>query len=327
MLCNGRSGRVYRTKMITRAIKDTFCANLLSVLRNNDLFVFKRYRSMFVPKSKAVENHHLDIIRNFLQNNKTITVLTGAGVSTESGIPDYRSEEVGMYARSNHTPIRYQEFLRNSDRRQRYWARNFVAWPQFSSFQPNTVHYVLSSWEKSGQLHWLITQNVDALHSKAGTKRLTELHGCSHRVECLSCHMKMPRTEMQVLLTNLNPDWHAESIDIAPDGDVQLDDELVQTFQIPPCPNCGGLLKPEVVFFGDNVEKSKVDFVYDKISESDALLILGTSLQVYSSYRILLAAHKQKKQIGAINIGPIRGGHYLDFHIKAKCGDLFLLLG
>ncbi|GAB1601014.1 NAD-dependent protein lipoamidase sirtuin-4, mitochondrial-like [Argonauta hians] len=313
--------------MITKAIKDIPLNNLIHLLRNNGVFVSKRYRSMFVPKCNPVENHHLDIVRNFLQNNKKITVLTGAGVSTESGIPDYRSEKVGMYARSNHTPVQYQEFLKYDDRRRRYWARNFVAWPQFSSFKPNICHNVLSSWEKSGQIYWLITQNIDALHTRAGSERLTELHGCSHRVECLSCHMKMPRTEMQVLITNLNSDWHAETIEIAPDGDVRLDEEQVKSFKVPPCPNCGGILKPEVVFFGDNVDKSKVEFVNNKIMESDALLILGTSLQVYSSYRILLAARKQNKQIGAICIGKIRGENYLDFHIKAKCGDMFLLLG
>ncbi len=144
----------------------------------------------------------------------------------------FRSEHVGLYARTDRRPVQYQEFVRHSHVRQRYWARNFVGWPQFAGFQPNASHKALSDWEKHGKVFWLVTQNVDALHTKAGSEKLTELHGCSHRVVCLSCDMKMSRWDLQSLLKEHNPYWDIESTEIAPDGDVLLDDDLVKSFKV-----------------------------------------------------------------------------------------------
>lgn len=300
---------------------------LISFCFRKNVQIFFRSHShhthSFVPANRPVLEEELYILRKFLRRTDRLFVMTGAGVSTESGIPDYRSEKVGLYARTDHRPVQYQEFLKSADRRQKYWARNFVAWPTFSSFQPNICHESLAQWEREGRLSWLVTQNVDALHTKAGSRRVTELHGCSHRVHCLNCSHKMTRPAMQNLITDWNPGWNIESVDIAPDGDVQLKDEQVKEFKVPPCPNCGGILKPEIIFFGDNVARPTVDFVFNKLKECDAMLLLGTSLYIYSGYRFAKAAHEQKKPIGAINIGLIRGDDLLDFQINARCGEVF----
>lgn len=135
----------------------------------------------FVPDCNTTDAQSLELLQDFVSQAKHLFVMSGAGISTESGIPDYRSEGVGLYARTDRRPMQHAEFVRSAKSRQRYWARNFVAWPQFSSHQPNSAHKALQQWEEKRKLHWLVTQNVDALHSKAGQKRLTELHGCSHR--------------------------------------------------------------------------------------------------------------------------------------------------
>ncbi|KAF7486550.1 Hypothetical predicted protein [Marmota monax] len=135
----------------------------------------------FVPSSPPLDPEKVKELQRFITLSKKLLVMTGAGISTESGIPDYRSEKVGLYARTDQRPIQHGDFVRSAPIRQQYWARNFVGWPQFSSHQPNPAHWALSNWEKLGKLHWLVTQNVDALHTKAGSQRLTELHGCMHR--------------------------------------------------------------------------------------------------------------------------------------------------
>ncbi|XP_060585695.1 NAD-dependent protein lipoamidase sirtuin-4, mitochondrial-like [Ruditapes philippinarum] len=247
---------------------------------------------------------------------------SGAGISTESGIPDYRSEGVGLYARSTNRPVQYQDFVKDPNIRQRYWARNYVGWPKFGFFLPNKSHVALAEWERKGKVHWLITQNVDALHYKAGSKNVTELHGSAHRVMCLICDHKMTRPEMQVLIESYNPNWSAQSDEIAPDADVQLTQDQIDGFKVPPCPSCGGPLKPEITFFGDNVLKPIVEFVHDKVKESDSLLFVGTSLQVYSGYRFAAAAKDQGKPIAILNIGPTRADKLAHLQIHGKCGDI-----
>ena len=186
----------------------------------------------FVPESKPVLSEQFLEIQNFINDAGKLLCLTGAGLSTESGIPDYRSAGVGLYARTNRRPMQYQDFIKNSSNRQRYWARNFTGWPQFSSFEPNASHKALSKWEKSGKLHSLVTQNVDALHTKAGNKNVFELHGCTHRVICLSCDLKLPRLELQEMFHELNPTWDITTNEIAPDGDVLLTDDQIKSFKV-----------------------------------------------------------------------------------------------
>lgn len=163
------------------------------------------------------------------------------------GIPDYRSEGVGLYAKSNRRPIQYRDFMMSPKRRQMYWARNYVSWPRFSSFLPNSTHLTLAQWERRGKVHYHVTQNVDSLLIKAGCRHLTELHGSSYHVRCIDCLFSLTRESMQLLIAHTNPNWSAESFEFAPDNDVVLSDEQVSTFVVPRCPSCGhDRLKPDV---------------------------------------------------------------------------------
>ncbi|XP_046556816.1 NAD-dependent protein lipoamidase sirtuin-4, mitochondrial-like [Haliotis rubra] len=276
----------------------------------------------FVPSSQPASEQEIDSLQQFIDRSERLLVLTGAGISTESGIPDYRSEGVGLYATSSNRPVQYIDFLKDAKIRQRYWARNFVGWPRFSCFLPNESHLTLSSWERKRKVSWLVTQNVDALHYKAGSMQLTELHGSAHRVECLSCQKVFPRHEMQEMIIDRNPKWHAESFEMAPDGDVSLSAEQVQGFQVPACDSCGGVLKPEIIFFGDNVARNIVDFVFRKVSESDAVLVIGSSLEVYSGYRFVNKAHSLRKPVAIVNIGRTRADNLAQLKISAKSGDI-----
>ncbi|TRY55011.1 hypothetical protein DNTS_020752 [Danionella cerebrum] len=276
----------------------------------------------FVPPSDSVDSSALEQLQSFVSRASCLFIISGAGLSTESGIPDYRSEGVGLYARTNRRPMQHSEFVRSEKSRQRYWARNYVGWPQFSSHQPNSAHLALREWEKRGKVHWLVTQNVDALHSMAGQQRLTELHGCSHRVVCLGCGQLTPRTELQKRFAVLNPGWVASACAVAPDGDVFLEDEQVLNFKVPSCDACGGVLKPEVTFFGDVVNQATVQFVHRKLAESDAVLVAGSSLQVFSGYRFLLAASERQLPIAIVNIGSTRADHLAEIRVSARCGEV-----
>ncbi|OXB64617.1 hypothetical protein ASZ78_008693, partial [Callipepla squamata] len=280
----------------------------------------------FVPASLPPHPAEVQELQRFVSTSKKLFVMTGAGISTESGIPDYRSEGVGLYARSERRPIQHAEFVRSAGARQRYWARNFVGWPQFSSHQPNAAHLVLRHWEELGKLHWLVTQNVDALHTKAGSQRVTELHGCTHRVFCLTCGDQTSRSELQEHFEALNPGWKAEALGVAPDGDVFLTDEQVRSFQVPSCRKCGGILKPDVTFFGDTVSREKVDFVHQRLAESDSMLVAGSSMQVYSGYRFALAAREKRLPIAVLNIGPTRLDHFASLKLNSRCGELLPLI-
>ncbi|CAL1536153.1 unnamed protein product [Lymnaea stagnalis] len=278
--------------------------------------------SKYVPGSRAVSQAELFPLQSFISEHSKLFVLTGAGISTESGIPDYRSEGVGLYATSKTRPVQYADFLKKETIRQRYWARNFIGWPRFSSFQPNRSHYILSDWERLGKVHWLVTQNVDALHYKAGSQNVTELHGSAHRVICLSCNFKFTRHAMQDMIIDINPDWSSEAVSIGPDGDVALNSANISDFKVPTCPKCCGILKPEITFFGDNVPKNTVHFVLEKMFESDAVLVIGSSLEVYSGYRFMHRARECGMKIAIINIGPTRADKLADIRISARCGDI-----
>ncbi|RUS82353.1 hypothetical protein EGW08_009868, partial [Elysia chlorotica] len=302
---------VARIKCVGNQSKANFCAHA--------------HTDKFIPECNEPSDTDLARLREFLDTHQRLFVLTGAGLSTESGIPDYRSEGVGLYATSPNRPVQYIDFLKNDAIRQRYWARNYMGWPRFSSFQPNRCHYVLSDWERKGRIHWLVTQNVDALHFKAGSRRVTELHGSTHRVLCLSCSYRTTRHAFQAAIDAANQGWSVEAKQILadrPDGDVDLDSEKVKEFVVPPCPSCGGILKPEVTFFGDNVPKTTVHFVLEKLFNSDAVLVLGSSLEVYSGYRFALRAHDRGIKIAVVNIGPTRADKLVDVKVSAKCGDV-----
>ncbi|KAG2470403.1 SIR4 lipoamidase, partial [Polypterus senegalus] len=276
----------------------------------------------FVPACPPLDSAEVNKLHELVGRAKKLFVITGAGLSTESGIPDYRSEGVGLYSRTQRRPIEHAEFLRSASARQRYWARNFAGWPQFSSYQPNSAHLALKNCEVLGKLHWLVTQNVDALHSKAGSQRLTELHGCTYRVVCLGCGAQLSRRQFQDQLLQLNPSWNEKAQEVAPDGDVHLSEEQVKHFHVPDCNTCGGILKPDVTFFGDTVQRDKVNFILERLAEADAVLVAGSSLQVYSGYRFLLAANERRLPIAIVNIGPTRADHLAWMKLNGRCGEV-----
>lgn len=260
-----------------------------------------------------------------MNRNARIVVLSGAGISTESGLPDYRSEDVGLYARTNHKPVEHREFVESESRRKAYWARNYVAWNKFVQTKPNEAHRVLSEWERRKKVSQIVTQNVDRLHQKAGSTSVIELHGNGFLVKCLTCTYEVDRYKFQIELDEGNSTLaglRGEGV-LRPDGDVYIDPDVVERFKIPPCPRCGGNLKPNIVFFGDNVPKWRVEQVYHQVGESDALLVVGSSLHVYSGYRFLLHALERKKEVAVLNIGPTRADH-LDsiLFIRRRAGEI-----
>lgn len=277
---------------------------------------------VFVPAYKPPDQEDFEKLREFLQTNDRVLILIGAGISTESGIPDYRSEEVGLYARSNHKPIQYQDFVKYPKVRQRYWARNFVGWPKFSSVEPNTTHYSIRELEKAGKVTTVVTQNVDRLHHKAGSENVIELHGTGYIVKCMKCPYEIDRFKLQDILLKNNPSMESSFNMIRPDGDVDLSQEQVDNFRTPVCPKCEGPLKPDIVFFGDNVPRDRVEQVRQQVSGSDAVFVLGSSLTVYSSYRIILQAKEEKKKVAVLNIGPTRADDIVDLKVSTKCGEI-----
>lgn len=283
-----------------------------------------KQKYVFVPQSYKPKDDDIDRLSEFINNHRRLFILTGAGMSTESGIRDYRSHGVGLYATSHQRPIQYSEFIKNHRKRNRYWARNFVAWPIFSSFQPNICHKFVVDMELYGNLHWLVTQNVDSLHKKAGSKKITELHGTTARVACLNCDYEIGRHALQETLSSLNSNWLCHKTEAqGPDGDVIVPDEVADAFKMIDCPLCGGVLKPKVVFFGDNVSMYVKNFLFEKLNESDAMLVIGSSLQVYSSFRFVLGAKDRNIPIAILNIGETRGDRVAQLKISnVMAGDI-----
>ncbi len=276
-----------------------------------------------VPPHISVSSSVLLKVENFLLNSERLFVLTGAGVSTESGIKDYRSEKVGLYATSTSRPTNYSEFLKSTSVRQRYWARNTTAWPIFSSFRPNVSHQFLATLEYCEKLHWLVTQNVDSLHYKAGSRRLTELHGTVSSVICLDCHRMLPRDEIQEKILMENPHWSAQPGGFAPDADVYVSQAEVERFRAPLCDHCGGILKPDVVFFGDVVPRKRVEHINQMLEESDACVVLGSSVETYSSFRHIRRCKELGIPLMVLNIGPTRVDSLADLKVVGRCGEIF----
>lgn len=237
---------------------------------------------------------------------KKIVALTGAGCSTDSGIPDYRGPKTREKVRN---PIQYLEFIRKPEVRQRYWARSARGWPWFSAREPNSAHHALATLEHAGAVSGIITQNVDRLHHKAGSRRVVELHGALAEVICLECKRLWDRAHHQERILHLNRALakHTATVEYAPDGDADIPEELISSFRVPSCEVCGGVLKPHVVFFGENVPRPVVDRAWSLLDEADALLVLGSSLTVYSGFRFIKEAHRRGLPSYIINLGETRG--------------------
>lgn len=244
----------------------------------------------------------------FIKQHPRLVVLTGAGLSAASGIPTYRDAS-GKWLRRE--PIQHRQFIELNSERQRYWARSLLGWMLVSEARPNKAHKTLAEWEQLGRIELLISQNVDGLHRMAGSNNVLELHGRLDRVQCLNCYRFSHRSDIQQQLIELNLRlWQAvqsSSIDAGPDGDANVDDWDMSTVHCPTCPYCKQQsLKPDVVFFGGTVPKGRVDHCKSAIARADALLVIGSSLQVFSGYRFCKLAHEQGKAIAAINIGETR---------------------
>jgi NAD-dependent SIR2 family protein deacetylase len=244
-----------------------------------------------------------------------VAVLTGAGISTESGIPDYRGPETRRRARN---PMLYREFLRSAAARQRYWARSMLGWPRFARAKPNAGHAAITKLATAGLIPGLVTQNVDGLHGDAGT-RPVELHGALREAICLSCQRLTPRAQLQAELEAQNPAFVAHSAELAPDGDSDFEDDRLDTFQVVDC-ECGGALKPHVVFFGENVPPARVAQAMAQVQASSALLVVGSSLAVYSGLRFVHAAQKLGVPIAIVTYGETRGDPAATLRIDAGAG-------
>jgi NAD-dependent SIR2 family protein deacetylase len=249
-----------------------------------------------------------------------VVVLSGAGLSTASGIPDYRDCE-GRWKGAQ--PIQHSDFLRLESVRQRYWARSFFGWPTVARAAPGRGHHALAQLERAGRVELIVTQNVDGLHHKAGSASVLELHGGLAAVICLSCRARHPRAAVQDWLHAANPELAGNPAPVAPDGDAHVAAELYAGFRVPACPACGGLLKPDVVFFGDSVPRERVASAMAAIKAAAGLLVVGSSLMVYSGFRFVEFARREGKPVMAVNLGRTRADHLLDAKVEQDC-DAFL---
>jgi NAD-dependent SIR2 family protein deacetylase len=252
-----------------------------------------------------------------------VVVLSGAGLSTESGIPDYRGES-GRRRRAE--PMTYQTFVGSAAARRRYWARSHLGWRHVARATPNAGHRVVAELEGRGLIAGIITQNVDGLHQAAGAQDVIELHGSLDRVICLTCGQRTSRDMLDQRLRAANPDWHARVGAINPDGDAVLADDRIDAFHVVDCHSCGGLLKPDVVFFGENVPPPRVEECYALTERANTLLVLGSSLTVMSGYRFVRHAAERDIPVAIINQGPTRGEAHALLALDAPLGSTLTAL-
>lgn len=316
-----------------------------------------------VPNAPPLTMEQLDSIDEFVRENsrssrglkKSIIAITGAGLSTESGIPDYRSAN-GAYS-TGFRPMTHQQFMASAQNRSRYWARSFAGWAKFSEMQPNAAHQALAQLQSNGYIDWIITQNVDRLHQKGGSdpRKTLELHGTTHRVACMDCGHMYPRDLVQQWLARVNPDAYrivqgiekGESRDQEeerlaragtnvpvqdsfkeapqqnPDGDVELQNQkLMHSFVVPSCPNCGtGVLKPDVVFFGDSLPPGRTQTSKELASQASGVLVVGSSLAVWSAFRLVKQAKDNGASVCILTAGDTRADAIADLKLNVLAGE------
>jgi NAD-dependent deacetylase sirtuin 4 len=258
-----------------------------------------------------------DLIRG-----RRVVALVGAGCSTESGIPDYRGPDT---IRRTRTPIQYQEFVRSADARVRYWARSAVGWRRIAAARPNAAHLALAKLEAADVVAGIITQNVDGLHEAAGSRRVVELHGSLSAVRCLDCDDRTARDVFQRRLLALNSEWERrlapDELEAAPDGDAELPATALEEFRVPACDACGnGVLKPDVVFFGENVPRPRLEEAWRVFEGGDVLLVIGSSLTVYSGRRFIYRAGEIGMPVAVMNLGPTRADDVAAVKVEARLG-------
>ena len=282
-----------------------------------------------IPMTVAAPSSRTEILQPLvdLLRGRRAVVLAGAGCSTESGIPDYRGPESSLRTR---TPVQYQDFVRSEASRVRYWARSTVGWQRFSAARPNAGHFALAQLEEAGVVRGIITQNVDGLHHAAGSRRVIELHGSLASVRCLACGAVDGRDAFQRRLLAMNAAWAERlargtaegAVEQAPDGDAELPAWAMETFRVPACEGCGGVIKPDVVFFGENVPAARVEDAWRLFGEADVLLVAGSSLTVYSGRRFIYRAQQEGVPIAILNIGPTRADDVAAAKVEGPLGLL-----
>ncbi|WP_292256947.1 NAD-dependent protein deacetylase [Marinospirillum sp.] len=261
----------------------------------------------------------LNDLKDFVFDHQRLLVLTGAGVSTDSGIPDYRDQQ-GQW--KHKPPVQHGDFMSQLLVRQRYWARALVGFPVMQQARPGEAHRALAELEQRGRVFHLITQNVDRLHQQAGSTKVTDLHGRADTVSCQSCGYRLMRYAYHQFLEQLNPGFTGlQGVTAAPDGDADLERDDFHRFQVADCPRCAGIIKPDVVFFGDLIPSATRQMADQALAVADALLVVGSSLMVYSGYRFCQQASQMGKPIAALNLGKTRADPLLSLKIEAAIGS------
>jgi len=261
-----------------------------------------------------------DRLRRWIARHRRVFALTGAGCSTASGIPDYRDDQ-GEWKRR--PPVMIQAFRTDPAIYRRYWARAYAGWSRFTSAGPNDTHRAFAAWEGAGTLVHLVTQNVDGLHQRAGSRAVLDLHGRLDVVVCLGCGERSSRADLQTRMAAANASWRPEAA-TAPDGDADVDGTIVEAFAAPRCERCGDLLKPDVVFFGENVPRDRYARACDALGGADAMLVAGSSLMVYSGFRFVRLAHETGLPIAILNRGRTRGDHLAELKIEGDTGSILI---
>lgn len=265
----------------------------------------------------GVDVREIERLTVWLAARSRVAAITGAGVSTGSGIPDYRDGD-GNWKRS--PPVQYRDFVESEAVRRRYWARSFAGWPMFAAARPGVAHVALARLEQAGRIAQLVTQNVDRLHQRAGSRNVIDLHGRLDEVRCLSCNRRTRRHDFQRRLRDANPAWNASRVRIAPDGDADLQGADFGAFEIPACEVCGGMLKPDVVFYGESVPRETTATALAAVESADGVLVAGSSLMVWSSFRLVRAAAARGIEVVAVNRGRTRGDDLFAFKVDGECG-------
>jgi NAD-dependent SIR2 family protein deacetylase len=265
----------------------------------------------------GVDAAGVERLAEWLATRSRVTVITGAGVSTESGIPDYRDGD-GHWKRS--PPVQYRDFVENQAVRRRYWARSFAGWPMFAAARPSAAHTALAQLEQTRQVAQIVTQNVDRLHQRAGSRNVLDLHGRLDVVRCLALDHRFDRDAFQARLREANPGWDASPARIAPDGDADLEGIDFSTFNVPACEICGGVLKPDVVFYGESVPRGTTAAALAAVESADGVLVVGSSLMVWSSFRLVRAAAARGIPAVAVNRGRTRADDLFAFKLEGECG-------
>lgn len=270
-----------------------------------------------------MNDHGFELAR-LVRRARSVTVLTGAGVSTASGIPGYRDRDGNW---KHPQPVQFGDFVARDPVRRRYWARSFAGWNRIVAATPNAAHSALAELEYAGVVDTVITQNVDGLHHRAGSVRVIDLHGRLDAVRCLDCGGDTRRHAWQERLLAANPGWRARVTRVNPDGDAEIADEDYESFRVPGCNACGGIVKPDVVFFGESVPKPRVELARRAVARAGALLVVGSSLMVFSGLRFVRQAIAAGKPVAILNRGRTRADDVAALKLDADCGDVLAELG